>query len=219
MYLSQVMLDVNRRDTMRALASPQLLHSAVERSFAADRQRKLWRIDWRGDNCYLLVLSAQRPNFTRIAGEFGYPDSGRFETKDYDPLLMKLKEGQTWRFRLCANPTRSSFKEKDEASGRGKVFAHITPEHQKEWLLARAEACGFTLEKDAFDVVYTQWKKFRKGADGKREVSLLMATYEGVLTITDADRFRRTLLSGIGREKAYGCGLLTIARLKGDINA
>ena len=211
MYLSQVMLDVNRRNTMRALASPHMLHGAVERSLEKDRQRKLWRIDWRGDNCYLLVLSAQRPNFTHIAGDFGYPDTGRFETKDYDPLLTKLKVGQTWHFRLCANPTRSSFKEKDEASGRGRVFAHVTPEHQKEWLLARAETCGFTLEKDAFDVVYAQWKKFRKDSGGNCEVSLLMATYEGVLTITDVERFRRTLLSGIGREKAYGCGLLTIS--------
>lgn len=219
MYLSRVMLNIDRRETMRALASPQLLHGAVEHSFSGNRERKLWRVDWLGNNCYLLVLSEERPDFTYIAKEFGYSGIGRFETKEYSSLLVRLKVGQIWQFRLCANPTRSSFKEKNAASGRGKVFAHVTHEQQKQWLLAKEESCGFKLKEDAFDVVYTQWKKFRKGSDGNREVAFLMATYEGILTVSDLKRFKQTLLTGIGREKAYGCGLLTIARCAGDHNA
>jgi CRISPR system Cascade subunit CasE len=64
-------------------------------------------------------------------------------------------------------------------------------------------------------VVHTQWEKFRKGNGGKGEVTLRTATFEGILTISDLERFRRTLLSGIGRAKAYGCGLLTIVRAEG----
>ena len=33
----------------------------------------------------------------------------------------------------------------------------------------------------------------------------------GILTVTDADTFCQTLILGIGREKAYGMGLLTVA--------
>ena len=205
---------------MRALASPQLLHGAVGKSFHEDSQRNLWRIDWLGDICYLLVLSAARPDFAGIVAQFGHPDSAQnWETKAYDPLLARLQKGQVWRFRLCANPVRSSFREKDDASGRGKVFAHVTQDQQRQWLLARAEACGFSLEEDAFDVVHTQWFKFSKGTDGNRKVTLRTAAFEGILTIYDLERFKQTLLSGIGRAKAYGCGLLTVARHGGGYDA
>lgn len=212
MYLSRIALDANRRETMKALASPQLLHGAVEQSFDGRRQRNLWRTDWLGGKCYLLVLSTDKPDFSRIAEQFGHPQTERpWETKIYDQLLARLQAGQTWRFRLRANPVHSSSRDKDAESGRGKVFAHVTQTQQKQWLLARAEACGFTLKEDAFDVVHTQWIKFHRGTDSSFEVTLRTATFEGVLTITDAERFRQTLMSGVGRAKAYGCGLMTIA--------
>ena len=220
MYLSRIALDTKKRETMRALALPQLLHGAVEQSFEGSRQRNLWRIDWLDDVCYLLVLSAERPDFSHVAEQFGYPDSERrWETQDYDLLLERLKSGQIWRFRLRANPVRSSSKEKDEALGRGKVFAHVTQEQQRQWLITRAEACGFTLEENSFDIVHTQWMKFHKGRDGSREITLRTAAFEGVLTISDLERFKQTLLSGIGRAKAYGCGLLTIVRFGGGCDA
>jgi CRISPR system Cascade subunit CasE len=205
---------------MQSFTSPQLLHGAVEQSFEGCRRRNLWRIDWLGDLCYLLVLSDKEPDFTHIAEQFGYPDSEQlWETKNYDPLLERLQVGQVWRFRLRANPIRSSSRNKDETSGRGQVFAHVTQEQQKQWLLSRAEACGFALEDKTFSVVHTQWNKFRKGKDGGREVTLRTATFEGVLTISDLDSFKQSLLTGIGRAKAYGCGLLTIAHCGGGRNA
>ena len=38
-------------------------------------------------------------------------------------------------------------------------------------------------------------------------------TYEGVLTVTDTELFCKALTEGIGRGKAYGMGLLTVARV------
>jgi CRISPR system Cascade subunit CasE len=38
-----------------------------------------------------------------------------------------------------------------------------------------------------------------------------MATYDGILTVTDPALLRRALCHGVGRAKAYGCGLLTLA--------
>ena len=45
-------------------------------------------------------------------------------------------------------------------------------------------------------------------------MQMLSVVFEGVLTVTDADAFRNALVNGIGREKAYGMGLLTIAGVK-----
>ena len=224
MYLSRIALNANRRETMRVLALPQVLHGAVESSFprSADRNRErtLWRVDYLKETCYLLVLSKQRPDFTQIAEQFGYPYAERpWETKDYDQLLARLQLGQVWRFRLRANPVHSSFQEKGEPSGRGKVFAHVTQEQQRQWFFERAEACGFMLKENAFDIVHTEWKRFRKAEGSGHQVTLRTATFEGVLTVSDPERFRQSLVSGIGRAKAYGCGLLTIARYGGDPDA
>ncbi|MDR1398088.1 MAG: type I-E CRISPR-associated protein Cas6/Cse3/CasE [Desulfarculales bacterium] len=217
MYLSRIALNVNdkHREIMRALAWPQLLHAAVEQSCPGGGQRNLWRIDWLGENCYLLLLSRARPDFTSIIEKLGYPQ-GRGEIKDYSPLLDRLQRGQVWRFRLRANPVRYSSSEKEKTSDRGKIFALSGVAQQKQWLAERAEKSGFLLAPDAFDIVHTEWKNFRKTPTGKHEVKLRTVTFEGVLTISDLEVFKNSLLSGIGRAKAYGCGLMTIARAGGD---
>jgi len=216
MFLSRIQLNVNLRDTMQALSSPKIIHNTVLTSFLhspdTGHERTLWRVDYLGEKCFLLVLSAQQPDLTHIEERFGYAQSEpKWETKNYDLLLNRIDTGQTWRFRLRANPVRSSSKEKDPISRRGKVFAHVTTEQQKQWLLSRAKNCGFLVDENEFDVVFTEWKKFRKRVDSNHEVKLRISDFEGKLTISDAGLFRKTLLLGIGRAKAYGCGMITIA--------
>lgn len=210
MYLSRVMLDADKRETLKALTSPQLMHAAIEDCFEGERQRRLWRIDQLSDNLYILILSQQKPNFHDFTKRFAtQTDSNAAETKEYEPFLNRLKEGQIWRFRLRANPVHS-ISEKRNASQRGKVMAHVTTQYQKQWLLDRAQKYGFSLDEEAFDVVHTQWLKFEKGGSGK--VSILAVSFEGLLTIQNTEKFKQALITGIGRGKAYGCGLLTIVR-------
>lgn len=45
MYLTRIALDMKRRETMRALSSPGILHGAVEHCFDGARARSLWRTD------------------------------------------------------------------------------------------------------------------------------------------------------------------------------
>lgn len=216
MYLSRVYLDQERHETMKALARPRLLHGAVEHGFAGKRQRRLWRIDRRTNDCQLLVLSVEEPDFAHLAEQFGFPDAEPlWETKDYRPLLAKLEKGQSWQFRLCANPTRSSAKDKSQKAERGKVFAHVTHDQQKKWLIDRANNCGIILDENAFDVVHTNWYRFSNNQSEKRRITIRTATFEGVLTVDDPDRFKSVLVNGMGRAKAYGCGLLTIANKRG----
>ena len=78
--------------------------------------------------------------------------------------------------------------------------------------MQKAEACGFYLGTDAFDIVENRWRSFWKGTEQKRQVKFLSVIYEGVLEVTNAEAFRTALISGIGRGKAYGMGLLTVMR-------
>jgi CRISPR system Cascade subunit CasE len=53
--------------------------------------------------------------------------------------------------------------------------------------------------------------KPKSGAD----VRFTQATYDGCLQITDLTAFRRMLVQGLGKAKAYGCGLMTLAPVGG----
>lgn len=214
MYLSRVLLDIRRRSTMTAMAKPSVFHGAIESSFQPYSQdRLLWRLDeLRGQN-YLLLLSRSEPDLSGLAKQFGQEGENAFQTKDYEALLQRVMPRDSWHFRLAANPTRS-IKNMPDEQGRGSVVAHVTRQQQREWLLARAEKYGFALSPDNFDVVRSEWKEFRKHEGQHHAVSFKMALYEGVLTIVDQELFRAALVNGIGRSKAYGCGLLTIAPLQ-----
>lgn len=206
MYLTRMELDVSRRETMLALATPERLHGAIERSFAGQRRRRLWRIDeWKG-GVYLL-LSEEKPDLSAACTQFSFPRAG-WETKDYTPLLSRVQVDSRWSFRLCANPTYSVPGAYDV---RGRVCAHTTIEHQRQWLMQQAEKHGFSLREGEYDVTHARWQHFRKGAEGHK-VSLLGVTYEGLLRVTDAEAFCTALCQGIGREKAYGMGLMTLMR-------
>lgn len=216
MYLTRMRLDVTKRDTMRALAEPKYFHGAIERSFAGERKRNLWRLDALDGEQYLMLLSEEKPDLTAAAEQFGHADvSAAWETRDYAPLLARIQDGTRWHFRLTANPTKHG--PGNAATGqRGKVMPHITAEHQQRWLMEKAPNHGFTLMEGEFLAVQNQWYQFRKLATGNRPVSLLSVTFEGMLTVTDAELFRRTLTEGIGRGKAYGMGMLTVVRVVED---
>ena len=217
MYLSRVMLDITRRDTMLALQNPAMFHGAVERAFEPRACRSLWRLDTLGERRCLLLLSEEKPRLTALAAQFGTEEPP--ETRDYAPLLERIAVGSRWQFRLHANPTYSS-KSRD---GRGKVHACTLvrkpekcrpgmpePKTQVGWLLHQAEVHGFAVQEEQFNVTGIRWYAFTKKT-GER-VRLLGVTYEGLLTVTDVEKFKEALLEGVGRGKAYGMGLLTVMR-------
>ncbi len=210
MYLSRVELDVTRRSTMMMLTAPQKMHGTVESCFCGERNRKLWRIDKLGEKLYLLLLSEDKPDLVHVIDQFG---TGKLaESKDYEQLLQRIQPGSRWQFRLTVNPTRSKMRlNEDEMAPRkrGKVQACSIISDQKKWLQERAEPHGFSLEEGSFDVTNSHWIRFKKGKES-RTVSLLSVTYEGVLQITDAEKFCQLLTGGIGRGKAYGLGLMTV---------
>lgn len=205
MYLSRIMLNTTLRKTMKALVSPSLFHGAIENAFEGARARRLWRIDDLNGKKYILILSESVPDLKDFANQFGYGDE--YETKDYSPLLDRIANGGKWQFRLTANPVVSK--------SHGKILAHITPEFQKKWLDSRAEKLGFHLEEDEFQTVQSKWYDFyKKDVTGTSQIRLLSVTFEGILTVTDAEKFKETLCRGIGREKAYGQGMLTIVKCR-----
>ena len=144
--LSRIEINPYRRETMKAMNNPEIMHAAIMASFPSfemDSQRILWRIDTLGPSTYIIVQSQAKPDFSHMVDQFGWPESGqKWESLDYDRFLDNLDNGQCWRFRITANPVRSV---PTEGSKRGKVYAHVTVEQQIGWLLQRCEKNGFRI--------------------------------------------------------------------------
>ena len=79
-----------------------------------------------------------------------------------------------------------------------------------DWLARRAAPAGFSVDRDFTTVqpgyVYVNWARNGNG------YHLRSAHFDGVLKITDLVRFQETLARGIGPAKAFGFGLLSLAR-------
>ncbi len=209
MYLSRVKLNYDLRNTKRALANLEIMHAIVMGCFdgSVNQQRPLWRVDRLAGRFYLLLVSAERPDFTSLLPQITSNTADAAEIKDYDPFLVSVTVGIKYRFRLCANPTHS-VSQGSASNKRGKVYGHVSVDQQKEWLEKRAMKHGF--EPLSFEVTGRSLQKFKRQG---RTVTLALASFEGLLKVSDPDLLRETLSYGLGRAKAYGCGLMTIAGL------
>jgi len=208
-YMSRITIDTKLQSSRRALADLNRLHAMVAGCFdgIVEAQRPLWRIDTLGDSTYLLMVSSRVPDFDALLPQLTLVGDADVIVKDYDAFLSSLHDGEELRFRVTANPVHS-VAQKDKVTNRGKVYGHVTVDQQKDWLQKRAEKNGFTLH--SFDLVSRGIKKFQR--QGKT-VTLSVATYEGLLLVDDVEALRIALVNGVGRAKAYGCGLMTVARV------
>lgn len=209
MYLSRIKLNLEKRETLQALSSPGHLHGAVESAFPDRHSRKLWRLDPLHGELYLLILSDEVPDVQNILQRYSDRSEEAWLYKPYAPLLDRVQEGSRWHFRLVANPTQSIV----QAPGqRGKVCACSREEDQRTWLEKRAAKHGFGLTAKDYQIIESRWHIFSKGQNPRQRLSLLSVSYEGRLQVCDAEAFKKLLINGIGRGKAYGMGLLTIAQ-------
>jgi CRISPR system Cascade subunit CasE len=106
--------------------------------------------------------------------------------------------------------------------GEGRAFVRedllgwLDPESSRdprrpieEWLARKGERSGFRLEQARIGA----YRPVRLPRGGRQEPATFgQADAEGVLTVTDTLAFEQALRAGLGRAKAFGCGLLLIKR-------
>ncbi|MDR4534009.1 type I-E CRISPR-associated protein Cas6/Cse3/CasE [Glutamicibacter sp. PS] len=219
-WFSTIDLNPQRRQARRMLSSGQVMHASVLNAFAPGTElegpngRVLWRLDADSVERRLYIVSPERPDLSALAEQAGWETSpGR--SADYGALLDTLKIGQQWNFRFRGNPVKSIRQE-----GRGKVVPHVTPSQQLNWLNSRGADNGFRVPQTEDDdwlatVTSRQDAAFQRAdpnAGRPGRVTLRQAQFDGVLEVTDVARLRKALTHGIGRGKAYGCGLMTLRR-------
>lgn len=168
----------------------------------------LWREEGQGR---FILLSARPPQDNHQLFE-------PFEPKPFEPVFAA---GDHLRFLLRANATvrhRGDPKHRDvvmdaiHALPKGeRANARRTAEQEasRRWLDAQGAAHGFAVTDLACLGYETLSLARSRGAD----IQLGVVDLEGRLTVTDPERFAEQLLSGFGRARAFGCGLMLVAPL------
>ena len=212
MYLSRVEIDINNRRKMKDLTHLGCYHAWVENSFPKvskeNRPRKLWRIDNIYNKYYLLVLSENKPDIVKLE-KYGIESSAG--VKNYDEFLDSLKEGMRAKFKIKLNTVRA-YKDEKNSTKRGRIMP-VPNEELNEFLIDKATRNGFEVKLGEFEIRKIDKEYFMhtdKNETKKSRKNLVSVTYEGLLTITDLEKFKIALVNGIGKKKAYGCGFLTI---------
>ena len=224
---TRILLNPQRRDGRKLLTNPQAMHAAVRSCFPSDQDdsaaRILWRVDRNDHDHVLYIVGPEEIDPTVVVEQAGWP-SRPGQTADYRPLLNSLRTGHERAFRLTANPVRAL---PTDGAARGRIVPHVTPEQQVRWLVEKASRHGFEIRSHAGDDgsvtpdllvdrrADLSFARRDPNASRPGRVTLRTARFEGTLRITDADLFRETLVRGLGRGKAYGCGLITLARIAG----
>jgi CRISPR system Cascade subunit CasE len=219
-FLSRLILNVRSRDVRRDLADIHHLHRTVMSGFesvVADEPRRahavLFRLDDdRAGAPLLLVQSRPRPEWAHLPADYLLQHDDNPAVKPF-AALAQLQEGQVLRFRLTANPTRKIDTKTLEDGRRrhGRRVELRSESDRRAWLARRAQLAGFEL----VDPEHTLSISPRARLSGRREATRVTAAavqYDGLLRVTDRELLLEALVAGIGPGKAYGLGLLSLAR-------
>ncbi len=218
MYLSRMHLNTRRRGTAKLLSSPQAMHAATMSAFppgAIGDGRVLWRVDRTPEATSLYLLSPTVPSFEHLQEQAGWANRESWIIRDYAPVLGAVAIGRRFSFRLAANPVRVVTGE----DGIKRRAAHVTAAQQLGWLLERADRLGVRFPDDpeggspSVAVTRRETLRFKRGT---RRVTVARSQYDGLLEVVDPDALRAALTDGVGKAKAYGCGLLTLAPVSGS---
>ncbi|MBA4720465.1 MAG: type I-E CRISPR-associated protein Cas6/Cse3/CasE [Alcanivorax sp.] len=230
MYLSRVRVatqSLDRQALVKLLAGDAYAnHKLLWRLFSEARERSfLFRQEMEGEQLapeesprglsLFYVLSSLKPE--------SLPGLMECETKPFDP---QLKGGDRLLFKLRANPTVARKDEGERRSRRHDVLMdakwrwrnegdtapgslHSAMEESAvQWLEARSKSWGFELAATPQISGYRQHRWRRKHG----EIRFSSVDYDGAMTVTDPERLRETLFQGVGRSRAFGCGLFLVKR-------
>jgi len=227
MYLSKVMVRQpqawfkhRRKHSDPLYAEHQMIWDMFANTPDQSRDFLYRREDQPGKLPFYYVLSARQP----------ISESHDFciQTKAFTPVL---KSGDQLSFLLRVNAvvTRKindhskkrhrrdiieakvdEYKEKIPDKDSRPAPAIIQHEAAQQWLQARQEKHGFTA--DEFFVSNHQFHRLKKPGDNNiRHFTSL--DLQGRIQVSDPEQLTAALYRGLGRSKAFGCGLLLVRRL------
>lgn len=124
------------------------------------------------------------------------PAYGKVETRTLERSHLDFS---TYRFEIVVNPVRRNNQTRKIVPVRGRAAI-------ARWFMDKATAWGFAVPELSLQVAEITVDRFK----AKETVTLGKARLTGMLHVTDRQRFVQSVCQGIGRGRAFGCGLLQI---------
>lgn len=160
-----------------------------------------------------LILSQVKPR-----ADIGW----NLNTKPFAPVFFS---GQSLRFRLRANPAITLPRGHPRAGAKVDGIMHAKrpaaeravdnvfgPEEEQaaalSWLFAREDAMGLTIDREA--ALALDYRPHRVMRGGDKPIRFSSVDYQGAGVVSDPAVLMAALANGVGRARAFGCGLLLV---------
>jgi CRISPR system Cascade subunit CasE len=144
--------------------------------------RSDWKILFRHDGSSTLIQSIIPPDYSRIVAP---------ELISQRKYTISIVEGTEYRFRMAVN-----------AIARQPRTGRDLPCELSTWLANRCIGAHFTAMSATHDPLTE--------VTGKRRVHVNRYSIDGFLVAENADRLLGVVSDGIGRGRAWGCGLISL---------
>ena len=139
----------------------------------------------------ILMLSSRQPNL---------PEHGTLEMKK---IAASFLDYAHYRFEVVVNPTQ-------RANNTRKLIPLKNRQAIAAWFIDKAPQWGFSVSPEHLEVRDINVQCFQKKG---QTITQAQAKLIGRLTVTDKATFVQSFQKGIGRGRAFGCGLLQIVPL------
>lgn len=144
------------------------------------------------------------------------------QSKLYAP---KLAAGEQLHFKVRVNPVVTRDGKRHDVvmdAKQQRCWKEIRPEERpslsslayeagQAWLASRADKHGFACTPETLLVDSYRTHDLRR--HGRAPIRFSTLDFTGMLTVTDPEKFLRTIYSGIGPAKSFGCGLVLVRRV------
>jgi CRISPR system Cascade subunit CasE len=204
LWLSRLRLNPRHADAAKALRDAQALHALTMRCLPPDMGRAEANLLHHADLAagVLMVQSTVRPQ---------WPQTPAFEAqaKEITAFLRNLDGGDTLRFTVRTVPMRRQSANLRDGTPMKEPGEHAlrTDDERVIWL---ADRLGAAARLTAFPLISAEPDRigYRKGDRFLHRPTL----FEGAIEVLDAEALWSLVTRGIGRAKAYGNGMLMLAR-------
>ena len=222
----------------RITFNPHVHHQKLARTLCNNSYREhqvLWQLfdndpDAKRDFLYRQVIEHGRIKYYVLSHRMPIDETGIWSIdppKLYDP---RLSEEQELFFMLRVNPvitvaTANGKKQRHDVvmQEKKRIDYKRLPEEKRpplqllvqqssiKWLTARMDNNGFSIEPH--QVIADGYQQHRSNINKLHPIRYSTVDFQGILTVTNIDLLRKALFFGIGKSKAFGCGLLLIKRI------
>jgi CRISPR-associated protein Cas6/Cse3/CasE subtype I-E len=214
--LSRAVIELHATPGVRGATTEYLLHQAVASLFRDHRERPYLFRDLRsqGGRHEVLILSRVPPQTSSPSSTRGWAALA-LESKPYRP---KLNGGLVVGFDLLVNattvlrgpePADTPKLRRDVWDARFRVDRGKGQRRVDPYVNYLTRRLGTAVAICDVALVERQAWRVRRHL-GEAPMRFIAARLVGRLTVTDPDLLRDLIVSGIGRAKAFGCGLLCL---------